>query len=207
MLFTDDVQAYSDKPSPSPFPLSFLLTMFAALTFNSVTLLRLHFLQLTTTRSLSPTSCSSSTASPCPAAFPPAYNNKVAFSYIISSSTASPCPAAFPPAYNNKVAFFNIMLIINSLTLSSCISSSLQQQGRFLVHHAHHQQPHLVQLHFLQLTTTRSLSPTSFHHQQHHLVQLHFLQLATKRYSSLFHSSLISVAPGSTKWQNLSHFA
>jgi hypothetical protein len=101
MLFTDDVQPYSDKPSPSPFPLSFLLTMFAPLTFNSVTLLRLHFLQL----------------------------------------------------------------------------------------------------------TTRLLSPTSFHLQQHHLVQLHFLQLATRRYSSLFHSSLISVAPGSTKWQNLSHFA
>jgi hypothetical protein len=118
-------------------------------------LVQLHFLQLTTTRSLSRTSCSSSTASPCPAAFPPAYNNKVAFSYIISSSTASPCPAAFPPAYNNKVAFSYIMLIINSNTLP----------------------------------------------------KLHFLQLATKRYSSLFHSSLISVAPSSTKWQNLSHFA
>jgi hypothetical protein len=155
MLFTDDVQAYSDKPSPSPFPLSFLLTMFAALTFNSITLLKLHIQQLTTTRLLSPTSFHLQQHHLAQAAYTPAYNNKVAFSNIISSSTASPCPAAFPPAYNNKVAFSYIMLIINSNTLH----------------------------------------------------KLHFLQLATKRYSSLFHSSLISVAPGSTKWQNLSHFA
>jgi hypothetical protein len=93
MLFTDDVQAYSDQPSPSPFPLLFQLTMFVTLNYNSVTLLRLHFLQLATTRSPVPTSqLHLQQHHLAQAAFPPACNNKVACSYITTSpTTASPC--------------------------------------------------------------------------------------------------------------------
>jgi hypothetical protein len=106
VLSTDDVQAYSDQPSPSPFPFLFLLTMFVVITYNSVTLLRLHFLQLATTRS------------PVPTSQLHLYNSVtlLRLHFLQLATTRSPAPtsqlhlqqrhlaqAAFPPACNNKV--------------------------------------------------------------------------------------------------------
>jgi hypothetical protein len=130
MISTDDVQAYSDQPSPSPFPLLFQLTMFVTLNYNSVTLLRLNFLQLATTRSLllhhnitynSVTLLRlhflqlATTRSPAPtsqlhlqqrhlaqAAFPPACNNKVACSYITTSPSLHLSQSPLHPAHRHR---------------------------------------------------------------------------------------------------------
>jgi hypothetical protein len=152
VLSTDDVQAYSDQPSPSPFPFLFLLTMLVVITYNSVTLLRLHFLQLATTRSPAPTSqLHLQQRHLAQAAFPSACNNKVACSYITTSpTTVSPC--------------------------SGCISSSLQQQGRLLQHHNFtYNSVTLLRMHFLRLATTRSPALTSHHHLLFISHNLHFI--------------------------------